>query len=225
MKIYARQTDPAYQEPYWYHDDTLLDLQGLAIMPDRNNAGRMPDDVENVHKILNEGELHDAIVYPEEYGYKNATEAISDYLPKATGKYSTRDISKIKKIITGYTGGTEELMAAMTITTGAEWCCGSIVGCSQGDYAEIIYRPDMWNKKAISDFETEYFNTGSEWVIHDEDTPPSDPDDINGFSMYCHGWTDEQIKAEIAQVTNGKPEEVVLYKFDGYTKRAKYVIA
>lgn len=34
------------------------------------------------------------------------------------------------------------------------------------------------------------------------------PENINGYSVYCIGWNNEQIKNEIAEVTGAKPEEI-----------------
>lgn len=77
-------------------------------------------------------------------------------------------------------------------------------------------------KKALTMFEIEYFNTGTEWIVHDEEIEPESPEDISGFSMYCTSWNDEGIKQEIAEASGGKIEDIILYAFDGYTQTAKY---
>ncbi len=58
-------------------------------------------------------------------------------------------------------------------------------------------------------FETGYFNTGTEWIIHDEDYIPEAPEDICGYSMYC--YTDNPAK-EIAESEGVSADDVVLYK-------------
>lgn len=49
------------------------------------------------------------------------------------------------------------------------------------------------------------------------------PEQIEGYSVYCMGDTNEQIKQEIAaDYTGATPGDVTLYAFDGYTKTPKY---
>ena len=67
-----------------------------------------------------------------------------------------------------------------------------------------------------------YFNTGSEWIIHDEDNTPEGPEDINGYCVYCTAWNEEGIKRELAEAAEVKPEEIIMYAFEGYTHNAIY---
>ena len=79
-----------------------------------------------------------------------------------------------------------------------------------------------WSPEALEAFETEYFNTGSEWIVHDTDAEPEGPEDIQGFSCYCHGWRTEDIKKEIANAYGESGAEVILYEFSGYSRIANY---
>lgn len=45
---------------------------------------------------------------------------------------------------------------------------------------------------------------------------------IDGFSCYCIAWDDSGIRQEIADAYGGRPEDVILYKFTGYSKIANY---
>ena len=74
----------------------------------------------------------------------------------------------------------------------------------------------------LQEFETQYFNEGTEWIIHDEQEAPEAPEDISGYSVYCIGRNTEQIKKEIAEITGASPEEITLFEFGGYTKTAYY---
>ena len=64
-------------------------------------------------------------------------------------------------------------------------------------------------------FEIEYFNTGKEWRLEDEEG-----DDFG--NVYTHEWKDDERKREIAENIGVDPGEVTLYLFDGWTKTAKY---
>jgi hypothetical protein len=68
----------------------------------------------------------------------------------------------------------------------------------------------------------DYFNTGTEWIIHDEETPPESPEDINGYSLYCYSWNDTGLREEIANTAGCKPEEVKLFKFNDFKRIATY---
>ena len=82
---------------------------------------------------------------------------------------------------------------------------------------------DEWTREQIKHFKCEYFNAGSEWIIHDGENTPETPEQINGYSVYCAGDTGEQIKQEIAaDYTGATPEDVTLYAFDEYTKTPKH---
>lgn len=83
---------------------------------------------------------------------------------------------------------------------------------------------EKWNREELDHFETEYFNTGSEWIVHDEKEEPENPEDISGYSIYCHGWNNDQIKEEIAEAQGKKAEEVeiVLFAFKTYTRTPVY---
>lgn len=111
---------------------------------------------------------------------------------------------------------------ALGLITGRAWDWCTLRGCCQSDWQYCIYPADEWNGASLERLEAEYFNTGSEWIVHDDQDAPDGPEDINGFSVYCTGWNDDQLRQEIADAAGGRPEDVTLYKFTGYTRRAEY---
>lgn len=161
--------------------------------------------------------------------YKNATEAINDYLPPENGgRYSTNAIHALKNYVIDFSSCPcsreyEILCKVLSIVTGKKWDHRMISGCCQGDWNYIFYPVDEWTREQIEVFETEYFNTGTEWIVHDEDADPESPEEISGFSIYCVSWNTEGIKKEIAgAVPDGDPADVVLYEFAGYSRTAVY---
>lgn len=81
-----------------------------------------------------------------------------------------------------------------------------------------------WSREALDDLETEYFNTGSEWIVDDGEFNPDEdsPLNINGCSIYCHAGSDDGIKQEIANSFGGAAADVVLYHFAGWSRSAVY---
>lgn len=227
MKIYAKQVAPEYQESSIFYDECFPD--NIAVCGNKDYNRHTPEIFDTVLNVLEAGELADTLENVNEWRqwYKNVTEAITEYLPPLKGKYSTNAIHALKNLISEYStcsSSTEDeiLCNVLSIVTGKKWAYGTIQGCCQSDWQNIYYPVSEWSKEAITTFETEYFNTGTEWIIHDEEADPESPEDISGFSMYCTSWNDEGIKQEIAETSGGKIEDVVLYAFDGYTQTAKY---
>ena len=228
MKVYAKQVPPEYQEsPLFLGDDFFPD--DIAVRGNRDYIEHYPEVFERVYTVLSVGEL--AEVLEDRNGwkdwYKNITEAITEYLPPEKAKYSTKDIGKLKKLVLQYAecSSREEdsiLCAVLSVVTGQEWSYKIIRGCCQSDWNYIYYPVANWSREALSAFEAEYFNTGTEWIVHDADSFPESPEDINGYSIYCHSWNEDGIAKEIADSVGGRPEDVKLWAFDGYMRSLKY---
>lgn len=78
------------------------------------------------------------------------------------------------------------------------------------------------SREALSAFETMYFNTGSEWIIHDEENTPEGPEDISGYSCYIVADTEEGIRKELAAVAGCAPSDLVIWAFDEFIRVAQY---
>ena len=216
MKIIAKQIPPEYQESplflgaeFWpenvfvfgnrhynQHADVLNELktalENIAdVFDDMRHGGAWTTDLS--HAILCE--------LPDNY----------------RREYSRRERLRIVELATEYsiTKSDDEndvLCAALELFTGKTWDHGTIRGCCQGDWQEIIY-PAEYGRKWLAKFETEYFNTGSEWLI--------DPDG-DCISVYTHGWHDEEIRAELADATGTTPENITLLQFTGWNRTTEY---
>lgn len=238
-KVYARQVAPENQESFLFYitkggewrweDDYWKDM---SVMPQHGCYDFMTDIVKSVSDVLDAGELADNIDtitnYSKSYisdccNYSSKTEAINDYLPpqKKNGKkYSSREVKVLCSLIAEYgcKDDTDILCSVLSIVTGEKYTWSSINGCCQGEYREIIYPESKYPTDMIEMFENEFFNLGSEWIVHDEDTDPEDPKDISGYAIYCHGdpeWDEDDIRTEIADVAGCEPKDVVLYKYTG----------
>lgn len=227
MKIYAKQVPPECQESPIFYAECFPD--NIAVCGNRDFNRHTPEIFDKVLNVLEAGEVADILENFKDWGqwYKNATEAITEYLPPAKGKYSTNAIHALKSLICDYSSCSssaedEILLKALSIVTSKKWNCRTIRGCSQSEWQEIFYPVDDWSKEALTTFGAEYFNTGTEWIVHDEEADPESPEDVSGYSIYCTSWNDEGIKQEIAEASGGSPEDVLLYTFDGYRQTALY---
>lgn len=225
MKIFARQIPPEYQEsPLFLGDEFFPD--NIILNGNRDYNSHTTPLYDRIIQFYEEAAYYLEELQTDKSGatYRNVTEIINDFFPALEYRekpYSTRDVSRIRKALELY--GTRDhydgvyITAMLEAITGQEWKTGTIRGCCQRDWQDIIY-PASYGREWLAAFEAEYFNTGTEWIIHDENTEPETPEDINGFSCYCHGWNDEQIKTEIAEAYGTPGAEVILYKHTGYTK-------
>jgi hypothetical protein len=155
-------------------------------------------------------------------------ETLADRLPRDTGEeWSRADRVRWAEILKDYRDfytvkKYEVLCAGLEMLTGRRWDWCTLRGCSQSDWQYCMYPADDWTGEDLERLEAEYFNTGTEWIVHDEDTPPEEPEDVSGFSVYCTAWSDEGLKKEIADAAGGDPADVTLYKFSGWVRRAEY---
>lgn len=240
-KVYARQVNPEYQDSYllfWnskerkncWEDDIWQDI---TLTGNKDFRGIETDVFSRVYKALANGDLQDAIDDAQgyQYTYETVTEAIMDVLPpEGKAKYSTMDIHNLKICAEEYTSCKTRdenriICKVLSIVDGREYAWRTLRGCYQGDWIECFYPEADYDKTSLETLESLYFNTGTEWIFDDEGqyNPETDePGDICGCSVYCTSWNDDGIRREIADAAGCKPEEVTMYKHDGYTRIAKY---
>ncbi len=105
--------------------------------------------------------------------------------------------------------------AALELITGEKWSYTELCGTCQSDWNGCYYLSDIWTSEQLKALEMEYFNTGTEWKIIDEDGE-------NWWRTYTHHWSNDENRVEIANVFCVDPCNVKLYLFDGWTKTAEY---
>lgn len=95
----------------------------------------------------------------------------------------------------------------LSIFTGEEYETATINGYCQGDWQTVYYPKEQHNKDAIEELEILYFNKGTEWIVHDGIEPPENPDDIDGYAVYCL----HNPREEIAIAEGVSPDKIFLY--------------
>lgn len=225
MKIYAKQVPPEYQEtPLFYGDEFWPENVFVFGNRDYNQHADILNELKTA--LENIVEVFDDMQHGQ--GWTNDLEyAIHCELPEEYRReYSRPERLKIVELANDYcfAKSYEEnpiLCKVLKLITGKFWDHGTIRGCCQGDWQEIIF-PAEYGREWLERFEAEYFNTGTQWIVHDGNAKPEEPDDICGWSIYCHGWSDEQIRKEIADAYGEPDAEVVLYQFTGWSRSANY---
>lgn len=234
MKIYARQIMPEFQDSRIFDDDGN-GVEYINVWGNKDYQSCTSSVFDRVKERLDAGELAEDIEAVMEKNpsaiYGNITGAINNQLWRDDGKpYSTRQIGKLKQLVLRYSEcrSSEEdqiLVDVLSIVTGEEWDYRNIHGCCQSEWNTVYYPVKYWTKESLDAFETMYFNTGSEWIVHEGDTEPTSPEEIDGCAYYCVSWNDEGIKKELAEAAGGNVEDVVLYKYSGSVSIPTYKVA
>ena len=109
--------------------------------------------------------------------------------------------------------GEKRILRALHLVTGKRYEKRTIRGSCQSDWQDIYYPADDYTRDMLYILETEYFNTGSEWIV--------DPDGEN-VSVYAHSWNNDGIRAELADAIGTTPENITLLAFSGWSRSAEY---
>lgn len=211
MKIYAKQLDPEFFD-YRVYQDYIDDH--IIIDGGRDFASMNDDYLKEIKKLINDYQCYDYEVY-----YDNSIKAyLVDMLPKKENgkRLSPVEIHNIK-VALDEDNEEKIILTCLKVITGMDYKATGIRGYCQGDYCDV-YAPVKTTQKELDFVEAVYFGTGSEYEVHDSDTPVNSEDDIEGYSMLITDWREEDIKKEIASCfKDAKPEDVVLYQIkDSY---------
>lgn len=222
MTIYAKQVPPEYQESPLFLDE----LTDCIIFGNRNYNRHTNPTFDRLWDALEyyEGGLQEAWDDLQEgHGYNSWADALNDLVPpEGRGPYTRQERARDwLNIMLNYGTATTDterndaLCDGLELMTGHVWHWSTITGSCQGDWQYCIYRADFWGPEARQALEMEYFNTGTEWLVYTDIT-----DEV---SVYCYGYTSEEIAQEIRDVFGGSPADTVeLDWFDGYIQTPKY---
>ena len=233
--IYAMQVNPEYQESPLSMDNFDIESAylGIAVFGNRDYTDHISENIARVMDVLNDGELADILDsfnrrlkdYNTEV-YKNVSEAIADFLqPEHKARYSTKEIHALNDLVCSYgvysPGDDAILSSVLNIVTGKKYQLSTIRGCAQSEWQNILYPVGIYDDEDIDRLEKDYFNTGSEWIIHDEENIPESAEDIRGYSVYCYSWLLEGIADEIMNAAGADDSyDIVMYSdYYGYYER------
>lgn len=217
MRVYAKQVPPEHQDSNF----DIANYENIILKGNRHYTEYWREWAENLPERMTEA-LNALYYIQNGRGYYDTwEEVLNDLLPpQDRGEYTREERKKWAEILERYDerGSAEEnasLCYALSLITGKEWEWCDLTGTCQGDWIECFYMVDMWGREALEVLEAEYFNTGTEWHITE------DENDL-GYYQYCTGWNDTMIRNEIAETTGANPSDIVLLKFAGWTRTASY---
>ena len=221
-KVYARQVPWEWQESPW--DDEQLKIDKAALYGNRSYGRYVFDEFEQVVKALEEMDWDDV---GDDRPYSTEQEMLLDYVPPVgRDSYTDEEIEAWKFACQLYNPDYDcneqwGICMGLTLMLGKEYDYKTLRGSCQSDWIYFIYPTDLYNDEAVRRLETEFFNTGEEWIVHNEDTVPDCPEAVNGYTMYVY----DDARKEIAAEAGVAPEDVVLWKYDGMRSIPKYKIS
>lgn len=223
MTVYAKQVPLDIQEsPLWF--DLFYDeypLPVIIINGDWLKSSKQPFESEYKYMWKKVPDFFEEITDNLEDGYgleKSCKMAMQEI------DWTYEKLEGVQKLIdefgTDTYFDTDAQIEFFRIVTGLDWKETCIHGCVQGDWADVLYLDEVGFD--IRQFQSMYFNTGTEWIVHYNNSIPECAEDIDGYSVYIcdHEDVEERIREEA-----GKPDDdVVLYEFTEYAKIACYSI-
>lgn len=219
MKIYAKQIPPEYQESPLFMSDwpENVHVYGNRNLKEHGNYYKTVEYINNLSQDIDD--LRGGCGW---YTGESLERLLQDYFPREkpyTRAERLRVLDLIMEFFNVREYSDEERAIAMEIMElrdGIKYDDAEIRGCCQGDWQNVIY-PEAWGRDWLEHFETEYFNTGSEWRINE-----GSPDSDDNCYFYSHHWSTDGIRAEIAAAAGVNTDDVVIYEFTGWTKTAQY---
>lgn len=215
IKIVATQVEPEYQVSPLFEDN--FRMKDVVLIGDYNGKSGSKELIDFIDQFEQNASDLEEILH-EEKDPRKAVNEMTDYfdLSSAYGPDYTpsSNVEDWKKAISEieYTQYEEYIL---TCLTGKKYARATIRGCSQSEWATLIYPAD-WTEDDLSTFEIEYFDLGTEWILDSDDY------DLEATFYYTHTFADEKAKEEIADFFGVDKEEIQLKVLEGYKKIPEY---
>lgn len=215
-KVYAVQIAPEYQDSPWdLFGYEQLEIDKAAIWGNCELKGCTFPEFIKVVEALGNMDWDDVGKY-----YDSKQEMLLDQVPPVQKEeYTANEISEWDDVMQEYYHDQyQAICMGLTLMMGKEYHYRQISGCCQSDWNYFFYPTDLYDDKMVRVVETEYFNTGEEWTVHEANTEPESPNDVQGYSIYVY----DDARKEIAESEGVDPEDVILWTFDGWLRTPKY---
>lgn len=230
QKVYAVQIAPDCQESPLILEDQFWNGEHLVVLGNNRLKehvteafSRLKDNVSTVSEYVDILETLGSEYLKANYGYGSMEEILKDFLWPEGEKdtYSEEELERWGDLLWKYYQTSRvdvacSLMADMYgLMVNTPMAYREIHDSSQGDWNGLYYPAD-WTQNQFRNFEKEYWNEGTEWTIHEGNSDPESPDEVEGGTTYCYGDTFDQIRHEIAELEGCDDEDVVLWCFEKY---------
>ena len=242
-KIYAIQQNNDYVETDYYFDfEQESKHLKLAIIGGRDFKSFTFKEYDRAESNFDDFLYQYELLLNKDYyaRYNNLSELVNDMFWKSNGKkYSAKEIHTFKLLYQRIEEARnydfdEYACEILELMTGNKYEKTAIRGCSQGDYAEVIY-PETIDKETIDYIEACYFGTGTEYCIYEEETEELltvDELENNGcdnYFDYTALWSAELYKQKLSERYNLPLENIIIYEITNTKSRTitenEYAIA
>lgn len=235
-RYFIKQVPPDAQRSHLLEDYAGRLNETLFVYGNRNYREYVSDYFKNLVTVCLDGGLIEKWLYDEKFEDENKIETLRNKIKMPDGSdIHLEDATKFalefeervaewfdgklpKKIndLVKYIG----ICEIMSFVSKHTWTYTGIYGKNYlNDPSQktiIFYDTRDWNEDDTVQFESEYFNTGTEWIIHDRDFVPETAGDIDGYYLYTRETEINEIKDDIARRLNCMPEEIQAYVFKQY---------
>ena len=222
MRIYAKQVPPDIQESHFdigmYPDVTITGNSNFNeyksdlykhVEERLRDAYRECDEFEDGERELDDPHLNGFI---QTYFW---------VLPRSVDeRLQWRKLLFHRDLHDIFSPPQEQIASIMSLVSGKPYHAHGICGCCQSDWNCVICPDEMTvgSPSGLQAIESEYFNTGSEWMVYESEDACEAED--YGASIYI---LDMQNPREvIADCYGVMPADVEVYAFDRYEKIPKY---
>lgn len=208
-KVFARQIVPEIQD----YDFDGYDWSGIAIVGNRELESYKDDRFDDVCFALT-----DFFGNENNIGIEVLNECF-DYIGKA---FSKEEYERIMEIGCDY--DKDGFCEILSMVLGGNWQWRTINGSAQSEWNYLFYDNNIIPYMYTDELEILYFNLGTEWEVMrtDDDIEIGNAYDVCGYNVYCMSDDDSEVKEDIRKQLNCPEDEVILFKFSGYKKIAKY---
>ena len=213
---YCYQVDPEYQQsPLW--QDYPDSFGCVSCFGNKKEHEIFSSDINPLMKVLkNEPFLFDL---DEAENTSVRKDCLNYWFFNSLVDLSSDDVDELTRLI--FNDDTRDYARIFSILTGKEYRYYEIKGSSQGEWNYIFWCYEDNPYFDHLSFECEYFNEGMEWQCLNHPTDYDGPFEFEVWA-YTHGWLDRDIREELAREIGVEPEDIRLFKFDGYTRTPKY---
>lgn len=145
--------------------------------------------------------------------YERGSEDILNLVHEAEDEYCTRG---------------DGIAAYLTEKTGRPYRYHLLCGCVQREWNYLYYPDDdIWSDEQMDEFNTRYWNLGTEWLVSDDPALLTNPEQsCETLDVYCtHDpvYEPDALRKELCDAYgSGRPEDYVIRRFTGYKKIAQY---
>ena len=222
MRIYAKQVPPDIQESHFninlYPGEVTITGNSNFNEYKSNLYKHVEEHLEDAYREFDEFEGGKR--EPDDTHLDDLVQTHFGVLPKSVDeRLQWRKLLSCRILTSIFATPPKQIAKIMSLVSGKPYDVHDIHGCRQSDWNYVICPNEMTvgTPSVLEMIESEYFNTGSEWMAYEsEDTFKSED---CGIAIYVLNMQDP--RKVIADFFWVMPAEVEMYAFDRYEKIPK----